>query len=85
MHHRLMKQTQHKLQIVFNKQSLHMTSTGEADRHNLFDAEVLRAVAGHLGTAGSAGPQGFAVHVTLAQRECWLLFMHCHACRGDHN
>ena len=55
MHHRLMKQTQYKLQIVFNKHCLHTTSTGEADRHHLFDAEVLR-VAGHLGTAGSACP-----------------------------
>jgi len=38
MHHRLMKQTQSKLQIVFNKHCLHMTSTREADRHHLFDA-----------------------------------------------
>jgi len=53
MHHRLMKQTQSKLQIVFNKLCLHMTSKRQADRAHLLDAEVLRA-AGHLETAGSA-------------------------------
>jgi len=58
MHHRLMKQTQSKLQIVFNKHCLHMTSTREADRHHLFDAVLEKKfkVAGHLGTAGSACP-----------------------------
>jgi len=56
MHHRLIKQTQFKLQIVFDKHCLHMTSTREVDRHHLLDAvleKVFRA-AGHLGTAGSA-------------------------------
>ena len=38
MHHRLMKQTHHKLKIVCNKHCMHMASTGEADRHHLLDA-----------------------------------------------
>ena len=59
MHHELMRQTQYKLQIVFNKHCLHMTSKGEAYRHHLLDAvlEKVFRVAGHLGTAGSACPQ----------------------------
>ncbi len=59
IHLRLSKQTQHKLQIVFNKLCLHMTSTGEADRHHLFDAVLEKGfrVVGHLETAGSACPQ----------------------------
>jgi len=59
MHRRLKKQTQCKLQIVFNKHCLHMTSAGEADRHHLFDAvlEEVFTVADHLRTAGSAYPQ----------------------------
>ena len=58
MHHRLMKQTQCKLQIVFHIHCLHMTSTREADRHHLFDAVLEKEfkVAGHVGTAGSACP-----------------------------
>jgi len=53
-----MKQTQDKLQILFNKRCLHVTS-GEADKHHLFDAvlEKVFQVAGHLLTAGSACPQ----------------------------
>ena len=58
MHHKLMKQTQSKLQVVCNKPCLHMTSTGEADTHHLLDAvlEKVFRVASHLGTAGSACP-----------------------------
>ncbi len=44
MHHRLMKQTQCNLQIVFNKQCLHMTSAGEGDRHHLIDAVHEKAI-----------------------------------------
>ncbi len=59
MHHELMRQTQYKLQFVFNKHCLHMTSTGEADRHHMFDAvlEQVCRMAGHLGTTGSACAQ----------------------------
>ena len=51
-----MKQTQHKLQVVFHTQYLHIISVREADSHHLFDAvfeKVLR-MAGHLGTIRSA-------------------------------
>jgi len=56
-----MKQTQAKLQCVSNKHCLHMTSTGEADRHHLLDPDKRFRVAGHLRTAGSACP-----HVPLS-------------------
>ena len=58
MHYELMKQTQYKLQIVFDKHCLHMTLKREADRHHLFDIvlEKVFRVGGHCGTTGSACP-----------------------------
>ncbi len=61
MHHRLTKQTQGKLLVVFHRHCLHMTSTREANRHHMCVAvlESKLKVAGYLGTAGSTCPQVF--------------------------
>ena len=42
MHHRVLRQTQHKLQIVYNQHCLHMTLAGEA--HRTQPAESCRSV-----------------------------------------
>ena len=61
MHHKLMKQTQYKLQIVLDKHCLHMTLKREADRHHLFGIvlEKVFRVGGHCETASSACPNVF--------------------------
>ena len=56
--HRLMKQTQCKLLIIFHRHSLYTASTRGADRHHLCVAvlESKFKIVGHLGTASSACP-----------------------------
>ncbi len=73
-------QSRHNTNYRYNKRCLHMTSTGEADRHHLLDAvleKVFRA-AGHLVTAGSACPHVLPSLKTWRHQPNTHLFV-CHS------